>query len=432
MFFVVVFCCIVHLCALSRCCSHSRLEAEKTDLEKEREERAAALDSQQQQLLQEKERLAQQEASITRQLQDERGQSAADLQASQHNLREVTEARDKLAARVASLEESAEQMRTWDVKKDQQISRLEQQGAGLEQRNKELTEELAKTLSSREQDATAQLQSAQKFHDLLSKLKDVEADNVKSQGTIVELKHKCEVLEKNCQEEKSSREDLQAKLEAEVEKCETLSLDVHKVTAELDKERTSGTQKVGTLQAELEQMKTDSDKAQTELHHSRDTLARSESRQTDLTNFVSRLMQVLASSSGANVGVPDVTSCSESEVTQFIDTCRKHSEEMSSSLRNRLKTAEEKEAALSAERDIMQQTVTSIINTFSDKVSVAHTQTCRHLHTHARMHPCVHARVRTHTHTHTHTHIHTHTHKCTYTHTHARTRAHSQSHTHTN
>ena len=90
------------------------------------------MDDLQQELALEKEQLAGQKMDIAQQLTEERSRSLSDAEALQRKLNEVTDARNKLSSKVASLEENMEQMRSWDVKKDQQISRLEQQMASLE------------------------------------------------------------------------------------------------------------------------------------------------------------------------------------------------------------------------------------------------------------------------------------------------------------
>ena len=306
---------------------------------------------------------------IAQQLTEERSRSLSDAEALQRKLNEVTDARNKLSSKVASLEENMEQMRSWDVKKDQQISRLEQQMASLEQRNNELTAELAKNLSTRELDATNQLETAQKVHDLLSKLKDVEAENIGLQGSIIDLKHKCEVLEKSVQEEQTKGEDLQSRLSAEVRRSESLSVDLRTVSAELEKERSSMKESVVKLQSDCKLLQEESERTKAELNLKVESLAGTEIRQADLTNFISQLMQVVLDLTGAKLKALGVMSCCESDMTEFIEACQKSSAEKWSSVQNRLEAVEKREATLTAERELLQQTVGAIINTLPDKVS---------------------------------------------------------------
>ena len=357
------------LCTCRFHSSHAKLQAEKKEQEEKVVHRASELDAQQQHLALEKERLAQQEADIAQQLAEERSRSSSDAEALQQKLNEVTEARDKLSSKVASLEENVEQMRSWDVKKDHQISWLEQQMATLEQRNAELTTEVAKSLSSRELDAASQLESAQKVHDLLSKLKDVEAENVRLQGCIIDLKHKCEVLEKSVQEERAKVEDLRSKLMAETQKSETLSLDCKTLSAELEKERFSMKKSMVKLESDWKLLHEESERTKAELNLKAKSLMETETQQANLTNFISQLMQVMLDVTGAKLKTPDVLSCSESDVAEFIKACQKLSTERWSNVLNRLESMEKREATLTAERELMQQTVDAIINTLPDKVS---------------------------------------------------------------
>ncbi|KAL8603113.1 hypothetical protein ACOMHN_046025 [Nucella lapillus] len=349
--------------------SHSQLQAEKNYHAKEAEKQTAELSVQQHQLSQEKEKLAQQEATLTHQLEKERARFATEIQTMRQNLIETTDARDKLSSKVTSLEEASEQMRLWDSKKDQQISRLEQQTASLEQRNAELMDEMTKNLSSREQDAASQLDSAQKFQEFLSKQKDVEADNVKLQGAIIDLKHKCDVSEKAAEDERAKNEDLRSKLVAETEKCESLSSELKTVRTDVEKEGVLRTEAVKELHAQFTQVRDESDKTKSELISATETLAKANSRQSDLTRFISQLMRVASDSSGASVEAPDISSCSESEVTQFVQTCLQSSWERYSDLETRLEAAEKTKATLTGERDTVQCTLEAIFNALPDKQS---------------------------------------------------------------
>ena len=239
----------------------------------------------------------------------------------------------------------------------------------LEQRNAELTTEVAKSLSSRELDAASQLESAQKIHDLLSKLKDVEEENVRLQGCIVDLKHKCEVLEKNVQEEWAKVEDLQSKLMAETQKSETLSLDCKTLSAELEKERFCMKESMVKLESDWKLLHEENERTKAELNLKAKSLTETETQQANLTNFISQLMQVVLDVTGAKLKTPDVLSCSESDVAEFIKACQKLSTERWSNVHNRLETMEKREATLTAERELMQRTVDAIINTLPDKVS---------------------------------------------------------------
>ncbi|XP_076455922.1 uncharacterized protein LOC143290403 isoform X2 [Babylonia areolata] len=347
--------------------SHSQLQAEKKEQEKEVDRQTAELNSQRQQLNQEKQQLAEEEAALNQQLEKERSHFTLEVQTLRQNLIEVTDARDKLTSKLASMEERLEQMCTWDMKKEQQISHLVQQSTSLEQRNKELMDEMARSLSSREHDAASQLESVQKYQDLLSKLTDVETENMQLQGSIIELRHKCDVSEKVVEEEKLKCDNLHLKLTTETERCESLSSELTMLRTVLERERATETVTVEKLQAQITQAQVENDRMKTELTSAQETLTNTQSRQSDLTHFISELMHITLNSTGAHMDTPDIALCSDGDLSQFVQKCQQSLEERFSALLTRLEAAEKKELSLAAERETIQQTLSAIFRSFPDK-----------------------------------------------------------------
>lgn len=328
------------------------------------------LDLMQSKLAVERERLVGERDQMRSQLEEEKCKFQKEIQLVEHKLSEMGDSKDNLASKVQFLEEKLDQMRDWDSKKDQHISKLEQQIVSLEQRNLELSDDLAKSLSAREKDAENQNDSVKKFHDLLEKMKDVESQNIQLQASVAELKHKLTVAENTYQEELSKTSQLSAQLTEETLRKESLSVELRLKVEELMNAQRTALQSQEELQSELEKAHKKLSQVTLDLSKKERHISDAVSRHSKISGLLLHLLTAYGEAEALSGKIPDIMECDEEDLRTFVEVCQKSAAERKSLLDTKLKNLETANERLREEKYSLQQSVLHVLKCLPDQVSV--------------------------------------------------------------
>ncbi|XP_071103963.1 FYVE and coiled-coil domain-containing protein 1-like isoform X1 [Haliotis cracherodii] len=185
---------------------------------------------------------------VRSQLDDVRREVAAISERHKEEVERLDAERTELLVQTKALEKEISLTSESERRKGEQIESLEVKVKVGEEKNTELLTKLQESLDGKESKATSQLEAANKLHEVVASLKEVELANVRLQAANEELTKKCEQLEKDVEtveQVKSGLEETVLKVKQDSEKNMLIFQNELKDLTE------SNTRTVESLQADL-------------------------------------------------------------------------------------------------------------------------------------------------------------------------------------
>ncbi|XP_071943543.1 FYVE and coiled-coil domain-containing protein 1-like [Antedon mediterranea] len=167
-----------------------------------------------------------------------------------------------LRLQVTSLTQDQESLNTLVSKKNENITDLESKLANFEVKNIGLLSKMEGMVEEKNVTVSSHFDSATKVHELLSRVNDVETENLNLKGTKEELSRKVELLEQRLSEESASVSNLKAKnsdleynCRRQIEKVEILENSKKELEMKLEETKSSLSMKETTMCSLSEDLK---------------------------------------------------------------------------------------------------------------------------------------------------------------------------------
>ncbi|XP_046570399.1 FYVE and coiled-coil domain-containing protein 1-like [Haliotis rubra] len=200
---------------------HDKMCIENNSTEKDWQSKERDLTNQLQALKEQKTEADRQFEQVRSQLDDVRREVVAINERHKAEVERLEADRTELLVQTKALEKEISLTSESERRKGEQIESLEVKVKVSEEKNTELLTQLQASLDGKESKATSQLEAANKLHEVVAHLKEVELVNVRLQTANEELSKKCEHLEKNVESVervKSGLEETVLKVKQESEK----------------------------------------------------------------------------------------------------------------------------------------------------------------------------------------------------------------------
>ncbi|XP_067686016.1 FYVE and coiled-coil domain-containing protein 1-like isoform X2 [Haliotis asinina] len=227
---------------------HDKMCIENDSAEKDWQTKERELTNQLQALKEQKAEADRQLEQVRSQLDDVRRELVAISERHKAEEERLEAERTELLVQTKALEKEISLTSESERSKGEQIKSLEVKVKVSEEKNTELLTKLQASLDGKESKATSQLEAANKLHEVVARLKEVELANVRLQAANEELSKKNEHLEKNVESVESVKSSLEETVMKVKQESEKSMLNLRNELKDLTE---SDTRTIESLQADL-------------------------------------------------------------------------------------------------------------------------------------------------------------------------------------